>query len=63
MNIQKYYIAEDGMEAADQARKLMADGAPEIVLKAQILAGGRGKGTFLPSGFKGGVSYSDAYYR
>lgn len=29
-------------------------GVPEVVLKAQILAGGRGKGTFS-SGLEGGV--------
>lgn len=27
----------------------------EYVVKAQILAGGRGKGVFQPNGFKGGV--------
>lgn len=32
----------------------MADTAEELVVKAQILAGGRGKGTF-ENGFKGGV--------
>ena len=31
---------------------LLETGAPELVIKAQILAGGRGKGTF-DSGFKG----------
>ena len=31
---------------------LLDTGAPELVIKAQILAGGRGKGTF-DSGFKG----------
>lgn len=36
------------------AEKLLADGAQLIVVKAQIHAGGRGKGTFK-SGFKGGV--------
>lgn len=33
---------------------LVQDGANELVIKAQILAGGRGKGTFS-SGFQGGV--------
>ncbi len=36
------------------AEKIFADGNPLIVVKAQIHAGGRGKGTFK-SGFKGGV--------
>ncbi len=35
-------------------RKLLADGADLIVVKSQIHAGGRGKGTFK-SGFQGGV--------
>src|SRR5689334_6431888 len=36
------------------AEKLFAGGATLVVVKAQIHAGGRGKGTFK-SGFKGGV--------
>ena len=32
----------------------MADTADELVIKAQILAGGRGKGIF-ENGYKGGV--------
>jgi len=40
---------------ADEAEKIAAEIAPaEIVVKAQIHAGGRGKGTFA-NGFKGGV--------
>jgi len=35
---------------------------PEYVVKAQILAGGRGKGTF-DNGFKGGVHITTKYYR
>jgi succinyl-CoA synthetase beta subunit len=34
--------------------------AKELVIKAQILAGGRGKGTFS-SGFKGGVKLTKKY--
>lgn len=41
-------------ESISAARKLMADGARRLVIKAQIHAGGRGKGTFT-TGFKGGV--------
>jgi succinyl-CoA synthetase beta subunit len=40
--------------ARTAAEKLIAGGAALIVVKAQIHAGGRGKGTFK-SGFKGGV--------
>ena len=36
------------------AEKLLAGGAKMVVLKSQIHAGGRGKGTFK-SGFQGGV--------
>ncbi len=45
-------------ENADQARsiaaRLLAEGATRLVVKAQIHAGGRGKGTFQ-SGYRGGV--------
>jgi succinyl-CoA synthetase beta subunit len=45
----------DSAEAARKtAEKLITEGATLIVVKAQIHAGGRGKGTFK-SGFKGGV--------
>src|SRR5438552_12490603 len=36
------------------AEKLLASGATKLVIKAQVHAGGRGKGTFI-SGFQGGV--------
>jgi succinyl-CoA synthetase beta subunit len=41
-------------EAVAAAEKLFASGATMVVVKSQIHAGGRGKGTF-DSGFKGGV--------
>src|SRR5205807_71407 len=45
----------DTPEAAKAlAEKLFAGGASRLVIKAQVHAGGRGKGTFK-SGFKGGV--------
>lgn len=40
-------------EVADAAKK-MADASGEVVVKSQILAGGRGLGTFK-NGLKGGV--------
>jgi succinyl-CoA synthetase beta subunit len=42
----------------------MRPGGDDAVIKAQVLAGGRGKGTF-DNGFKGGVRvvYSYATYR
>jgi len=53
-NIQKFHTAKTPTEAVAGAQALIDNGAPEIVVKAQILAGGRGKGTFS-NGFKGGV--------
>jgi succinyl-CoA synthetase beta subunit len=45
----------DSADAAKMvAQKLFADGAATVVVKAQIHAGGRGKGTFK-NGFQGGV--------
>uniref|UniRef100_A0A8C4QXF9 Succinate--CoA ligase [GDP-forming] subunit beta, mitochondrial n=2 Tax=Eptatretus burgeri TaxID=7764 RepID=A0A8C4QXF9_EPTBU len=49
--VQRFDVAESPSQAKDAARKLKAD---MLVLKAQILAGGRGKGTFS-SGLQGGV--------
>ncbi|KAG7269029.1 hypothetical protein CRUP_017975 [Coryphaenoides rupestris] len=49
--VQRFYVANSAAEALDAAKRL---NAKEIVLKAQILAGGRGKGVF-DSGLKGGV--------
>uniref|UniRef100_A0AAX7TWW1 Succinate--CoA ligase [GDP-forming] subunit beta, mitochondrial n=1 Tax=Astatotilapia calliptera TaxID=8154 RepID=A0AAX7TWW1_ASTCA len=49
--VQRFYVADTASEALEAAKRL---NAKEIVLKAQILAGGRGKGVF-DSGLKGGV--------
>ncbi|NP_001089908.1 succinate-CoA ligase, GDP-forming, beta subunit L homeolog [Xenopus laevis] len=51
VTVQRFIVADNASEALEAAKKLKAR---EIVLKAQILAGGRGKGTF-DSGLKGGV--------
>jgi hypothetical protein len=40
--------------------KLMCAGGDDAVIKAQVLAGGRGKGTF-DNGFKGGVRVVYSY--
>lgn len=48
--IQKFRV----VEAKDEHVKLEGFDVPEYVIKAQILAGGRGKGHFT-NGFKGGV--------
>lgn len=49
--VPKFGVAKTGQEAADIAKKLEIK---DIVLKAQVLAGGRGKGHFR-GGLKGGV--------
>ena len=45
------YVARTVQEATDAAKKI---GGNDLVIKAQVLAGGRGKGHF-DSGLKGGV--------
>jgi len=52
--VQRFRVAETDAEGVDGAQYLLDTGASELVIKAQILAGGRGKGTF-DTGFKGGV--------
>ncbi|XP_049571775.1 succinate--CoA ligase [GDP-forming] subunit beta, mitochondrial isoform X5 [Orcinus orca] len=51
VKVQRFFVADTDNEALEAAKRL---NAKEIVLKAQILAGGRGKGVFS-SGLKGGV--------
>ncbi|XP_071479118.1 succinate--CoA ligase [GDP-forming] subunit beta, mitochondrial-like [Diadema antillarum] len=51
VTVQKFRVADEAQQAVQQGKELDVH---EIVLKAQILAGGRGKGTFS-SGLKGGV--------
>ena len=51
VTVQKFRMATN----EDEAKKIPGDfPCAEYVIKAQVLAGGRGKGTF-DSGFKGGV--------
>lgn len=45
------FVAKTPQEAYEAAQKL---GTEDMVIKAQVLAGGRGKGVF-DSGLKGGV--------
>lgn len=54
VRVQKGVMAENGDEADAAAKKLVEEGAVDLVVKAQIHAGGRGKGHF-DSGFEGGV--------
>ncbi|KAL6062255.1 Succinate--CoA ligase [GDP-forming] subunit beta, mitochondrial [Balamuthia mandrillaris] len=51
---QKWRLATTPEEAETAAKELAEGGNRELVVKAQILAGGRGKGVF-DHGFKGGV--------
>lgn len=51
ISVQRFNVA-DNPEEAERAVKSL--GVSEVVLKAQILAGGRGKGVFS-SGLQGGV--------
>jgi succinyl-CoA synthetase beta subunit len=47
-------VCESAEDARAAAAKLLAGGATRLVVKAQIHAGGRGKGTFQ-NGYRGGV--------
>src|SRR4051812_14260978 len=51
-------VCETAETARSIAERLFAQGEKRIVVKAQIHAGGRGKGTFT-NGFKGGVKLCD----
>lgn len=51
VNVQKFIIIENPLETKDLQTKFKVD---EYVIKAQVLAGGRGLGYF-DNGFKGGV--------
>lgn len=51
IHVQKFRVAENLAQANEISKSLIVD---EYVIKAQILAGGRGKGTFT-SGLQGGV--------
>tara|TARA_R110002050_G_scaffold75034_1_gene160872 strand:- start:1351 stop:2151 length:801 start_codon:yes stop_codon:yes gene_type:complete len=54
VNTQKWRLARSQEEATKAAQELADNGAKELVVKAQVHAGGRGKGVFN-TGFKGGV--------
>ena len=54
ITVQKGEVASTAAEAKSIAARLVQGGAKELVIKAQIHAGGRGKGHF-DTGFKGGV--------
>ncbi len=52
-------MVESAASARAEAKALLEKGAQQLVLKAQIHAGGRGKGTFT-DGFKGGVKLTSS---
>lgn len=53
--VPRFKVASSAEEALQLAQEIgKASGAPDVVVKAQVLAGGRGKGTW-DSGLKGGV--------
>ena len=57
VRVQKGMVASTPEEAERIAVQLLKEGAKELVVKAQVHAGGRGKGHFT-NGFKGGVKIS-----
>lgn len=58
VRVQRGIMAESAEAAKAAADQLLATGAKELVIKSQIHAGGRGKGYFPETGFKGGVHIS-----
>jgi len=58
VRVQRGIVANTAAEAQKNAELLRSEGARDLILKAQILAGGRGKGHF-DNGFKGGVKICD----
>lgn len=57
VRVQKGFMADTAEDAKALSQRLIDEGATEIVIKAQVHAGGRGKGHF-DNGFKGGVHLS-----
>ena len=57
ISVQRFEMASNPSEAKNAVEEL---GVDEVVLKAQILAGGRGKGEFS-SGLKRGVRVTKEY--
>jgi succinyl-CoA synthetase beta subunit len=54
LQVQRGDLAKDSNQAKEIAEDLVHKNAKELIIKAQVHAGGRGKGT-LTSGLKGGV--------
>eukprot|EP00922_Rhytidocystis_sp_ex-Travisia-forbesii_P028829 GHVS01042256.1.p1 GENE.GHVS01042256.1~~GHVS01042256.1.p1 ORF type:complete len:432 (-),score=98.47 GHVS01042256.1:244-1539(-) len=59
LTVQKGAVAATVKEVGEICRRLKREGAADLVLKCQVLAGGRGKGT-LSSGLVGGVKVTSS---
>merc|ERR1719362_677198 len=59
VRVQRGILAHNAEQAQANAKQLRESGARDLICKSQILAGGRGKGTF-DTGFKGGVKVCDS---
>jgi len=59
VRVQRGILATTPKQAKENAIKLRESGARDLIVKSQILAGGRGKGYFVETGFKGGVKICD----
>ena len=59
VRVQKGYVSSSVSEARKIGQNLLDNGAKELVIKAQIHAGGRGKGHFIPNQYQGGVKIID----
>jgi len=58
IRVQRGKVTDSAKEAKEIGEWLQSTGAGDLVVKSQILAGGRGKGVFN-TGFKGGVKVVD----
>eukprot|EP00656_Telonema_subtile_P004955 TRINITY_DN1225_c0_g2_i5.p1 TRINITY_DN1225_c0_g2~~TRINITY_DN1225_c0_g2_i5.p1 ORF type:complete len:424 (-),score=159.70 TRINITY_DN1225_c0_g2_i5:191-1462(-) len=60
VTVQKWRVGETPEECAAGAAELQKEmKGKEIVIKAQVHAGGRGKGHFVENGYKGGVQFTE----
>lgn len=60
VRVQRGILATTPEQAKQNAIELRKQGARDLIVKSQILAGGRGKGHFRETGFKGGVKICDS---
>eukprot|EP00486_Rosalina_sp_Unknown_P001603 CAMPEP_0201565996 /NCGR_PEP_ID=MMETSP0190_2-20130828/5479_1 /ASSEMBLY_ACC=CAM_ASM_000263 /TAXON_ID=37353 /ORGANISM="Rosalina sp." /LENGTH=441 /DNA_ID=CAMNT_0047984133 /DNA_START=104 /DNA_END=1429 /DNA_ORIENTATION=+ len=60
VRVQRGILATTPQQAKENAIKLREMGARDLICKSQVLAGGRGKGHFVETGFKGGVKVCES---